>query len=131
MTYETEAEFPVAHIRPGEGIGAALMGGTGLGLGLALGSSRVTEAFGSRQSLGDTPRGEQHSALAIIESRLSVESREERGIVTDTHSFTSSPRSAVFSLPMSPMVAFGDELPPRNASDRPQMRKRAGTCFCM
>jgi len=126
MTYETDAQSPAEHIRPGEGIGAALMGGTGLGLGLALGSRQVDDAFGPSQSLTDlnVHFGESPNALRTIESRLS---QGDDLAIPERYSLTSSPRSGPTALPMSPMEIPEGHFPRRssNATVRPHMRKRA------
>ncbi|KAM5534365.1 hypothetical protein V8D89_011958 [Ganoderma adspersum] len=99
-------------IQASDGIAAALVagGGTGVGLGIALGtadaSPEKTQGAGVTTHTG-TPWSDSSSHIQItVESpaRMSFSHEQERGVIADVHSFTSSPRSAALHLqsPISP-----------------------------
>lgn len=116
-------EEPVSPEEPvvaaGEGVTAALVGGAGVGLSVGLGY----KAFQDGALDG-------HAFKSPLEEKsLPGEKHLRQGVVPDTHSFTSSPRSVVVSIqPVSPTSGNGnpgvrwDELSP--GSDRNHMRKR-------
>lgn len=100
-------------IQASDGIAAALAAGgtTGVGLGIALGTgdSDMEETQGEVTVHTETPWSDSNSRTRIdVESpvRMSISRSEdqERGIIADVHSFTSSPRSAALHLrsPVSP-----------------------------
>ncbi|OBZ78734.1 hypothetical protein A0H81_00278 [Grifola frondosa] len=108
-------------IQAGEGIGAAIVGGagTGLGLGVALGGRRVNADNGAIEDLNngkahDSPSLRSHRSSASSHIHIAVESSarlspstdftmnidgDEHGVIADVHSFTSSPRSGASPSP--------------------------------
>lgn len=109
-------------VAAGEGIVAAVVAGAGVGLSVGLGD----KAF---QDGALDPRISRNPLE--VESLL-VEKPTGKGVVADTHSFTSSPRSVVVSLqPVSPTSGHGnpgvrwDEQSSQVRTDRNHMRKRA------
>lgn len=123
---EDGSQSQIEHVRSGEGIGAGLIGSTGLGLAFALPSSHIQEAFASQHSLSNIACSGSPTALAIRERRLSQESR---GVVADAPSFTSSPRSAAIVLPMTfDNDSRSDRRPPiRNRSTARQYTMKSST----
>ena len=118
---EAGAEKHVHHgsdgIQASDGIGAALAGGavTGLGLGIALGrdDSLPEENGGEVQPEGQTTPNQSPWRDSSSNIRIAVDSpvraspsdevtmnpeSEERGIIADAQSFTSSPRSGAIPL---------------------------------
>ncbi|PIL30855.1 transporter [Ganoderma sinense ZZ0214-1] len=127
MTFGTGLSLPSRHAEDGmekhrahgshgiqasDGIAAALAagGGTAVGLGIAFGTG--DSSLEKSQTAGvtvqsETPRSNSSSPVQIeVEStvRMSFSHEQERGIIADVHSFTSSPRSAALHLqsPVSP-----------------------------
>jgi hypothetical protein len=120
---EDELQPQIGHdIQPGEGIGAGLVGSTGLGLALALGSSQIQEAFASQNSLSNITGPGSPAAPATSEGRLSHESCR---VVANAPMYTSSPRSAAIVLPMVSEEPYNGTRSDR----RPQVRKRASKLF--
>jgi len=122
----TLEEEPISPEEPvvtaGEGVTAALVGGTGVGFAVGLGH----KAFQDGALDGHVFKS------PIEEKSLPGEKHVRQGVVADTHSFTSSPRSVVVSLqPVSPTSGNGnpgvrwDEPSPK--SDRNHIRKRTST----
>lgn len=98
-------------IQASDGIAAALVGGatTGVGLGIAIGTGDLAP----EKTLGagvmvhtETSRDSSSHVRIEVESPvpMSFSLDQERGIIADAHSFTSSPRSAALHLqsPVSP-----------------------------
>lgn len=101
---------PTDRINAADGIGAALVGGgsAGIGLGIVLASTapnandRVASAETTAPGHTDEDP-EVQSPKSITASFEWVNQEDGRaGIIADAHSFTSSPRSGVTPLPMSP-----------------------------
>ena len=127
----TAEEEPMSPEEPivttGEGIVAALVGGAGVGLSVALGHKPFQDAALDGHIVENAPEGHV----------MPDGEHEGKGIVVDAHSFRSSPRSIVTSLrPISPTSGDGNpgvrwyeqSLKSRQARmDRNYMRKRAST----
>ncbi|KAI0697181.1 cation transport protein-domain-containing protein [Cytidiella melzeri] len=122
---------------PSEGIGAALVGGgsAGIGLGIALRASSqdhdasrpITETLNGLHpsDSGHLALEPPQSATASFEIVDTDDCRE--GIIADTHSFTSSPRSAALQLPTSPAARSEGQLPFSPKSALPAtMKQRRG-----
>ncbi|KAI0344047.1 TrkH-domain-containing protein [Trametopsis cervina] len=134
-------EEPSATLDPSQGIGAALVGGGSVGIGLGI-------VFSDAQPSGDTATPTRSDALTSgvahlngSSSHLAVgspkslttsfefvrqdEDQDACGIIADAHSFTSSPRSAMIQLPMSPVShVFSPSSP--GLVVPPTMRRRKG-----
>ncbi|KAI0367488.1 TrkH-domain-containing protein [Pilatotrama ljubarskyi] len=147
---EKHAQHGSDGIQASDGIGAALAGGalTGLGLGIALGTGEISEdsqqaARQKESGLGlsqDRPWSDTSSYIQIqVDSPMRASPSEdltvhvgpeERGIVMDAHSFTSSPRSAAVPL-QSPTSQRSNHLqygfsPYPAISDVGTIRRRPG-----
>jgi hypothetical protein len=115
-------EEPV--VATGEGIVAALVSGGGIGIGVGMGPRAFQDAALDGRIVG----------APLEEHILPDREHAKQGIVADTHSFTSSPRSIVASLrPVSPTSGNGDTgvrwdeqspKPNQARTDRNYMRKR-------
>ncbi|OCH94151.1 TrkH-domain-containing protein [Obba rivulosa] len=132
-------------IKAKEGIGAALAGGggTGLGLGIALGGMHVIPNFGGDTNAHQTGDASEENHTSVQQDRLSLANRDlqespqpmsptsevrpsvdERGIIADAHSFTSSPRSGAVPLPMSPISRLESRTPRSPYFTSPDLRRR-------
>ncbi|OSD05765.1 TrkH-domain-containing protein [Trametes coccinea BRFM310] len=138
-------------IHASDGIGAALAGGaaTGLGLGIALGTTDSSQANlpkggrtledPSQAEPTDTPSSDSSSGLRIVvdspmraspsdEVTMNVDG-DERGMIADAHSFTSSPRSVAIPL-QSPTSQHSNRVhfPPymQGIGDVGTIRRRPG-----
>ncbi|KAI0638942.1 TrkH-domain-containing protein [Trametes polyzona] len=117
---EKHAQHGSHGIQASDGIGAALAGGatTGLGLGIALGTA--DGSVDGQETDEQKRNGLTQSSSNATDSRIQIQiesplratpsedptmftaETEERGIIADANSFTSSPRSGAMPLPNSP-----------------------------
>lgn len=128
-TVEEETMSPGEPIvAAGEGVAAALVSGAGVGLSVGLDYRAFQDGAFDRHII-QSP---------LEEETLPVGKHTKQGVVADTHSFTSSPRSVAVSVqPVSPTSEHGNPGIRRDGQslgsrqvrmDRNHMRKRASTC---
>ena len=120
----TSPDEPI--VAAGEGIAAALVGGTGVGLSVGLGHKPFQDGA-----------LDGHVVKNPLDEILPVGKHTRQGVAADAHSFTSSPRSVVVSVrPVSPTSGHGNSgvrwdeqsFGSRQAKvNRNYMRKRAST----
>lgn len=141
-TMRTILERPFQdRLDPSEGIGAALVGGgsAGIALGIALGQalhdnnglSPINDApfnFLPTGSDYDSPRLAVESPLSLTDPYRRGHSADGlAGTIADAHSFSSSPRSGVVPLPVSPSSREGGDARWSTRFAAPsQMRYRRG-----
>lgn len=119
----TQAE--ASRIHAGEGIGAALVGTYGMGMGIALNIENNNSHVQDAQLLQEP---EVQSPKSMTASFEFLHRDESHGMVADIHSFTSSPRSANINLPTSPGARSGAQVVFSPYSNRSTMRNRRGKC---
>ncbi len=136
---ETITAYETHQFHGGEGIGAALVGGgsVGIGLGIALGAC-VGNANGIHAPVDIHQANSDDNDLRVgVESPKSlarsfefIQNPETEGIVATAHSFTSSPRSGMSPLPFSPNPRAEGRTPiAETFSMRPPLRHRRGTYY--
>jgi hypothetical protein len=110
-----------ARFDPSEGIGAALVGGGSAGIGLGIVLRATSDEVISMlpdicaASLVENPNSSaplSASSPKSVETSFHLAGDEEdtEGIITDGHTFTSSPRSAAIRLPMSPTTRMEEHM---------------------
>lgn len=122
----TRADSNPNRIHAGEGIGAALVGTYGMGMGIALNIENNNNVQEVQLLQDGNSHAEIQSPKSITASFEFPHHDGSRGVVADAHSFTSSPRSANINLPTSPGAHSGAQVMFSPYSNRSTMRNRRG-----